>query len=369
MSGCDADRMEKLYAQKPVSRAVREDVLDYAPRRLQKDEQKTEQIKILKVQTDESCKSRHYYLPSQNKGAVTVEAALVLPIVILISYSFLLFFQILNVQMRLQTAMEDVVSEMAVSEYAVSLLPGGLEETEGDISIKGLIKDFIVQTVVSEIKAELVEQLVIEKVGREWLDSCSIVGGSRGIDFSMSALSMKADIIDITATYSYALPILPSSLFYLDFGVRSIRHIWTGIDREEKLPDNAGNGDTSEAEPTEIDDTDKVYVTKNGKVYHLFRDCRTLNVTVKTAEYKEMKNKRNSGGAKYYPCEFCVRGDANIVVYYTPQGDRYHNSKTCGSLMRYVEKISKTAVAGRDKCSICAKRELLYLDEQMGKAA
>ena len=99
-----------------------------------------------------------------------------------------------------------------------------------------------------------------------------------------------------------------------------------------------------------------VYVTPNGSVYHLFRDCTHLNISTKAVEAQKAKSMKNQYGKKYYPCELCDPGK-EVMLYVTEEGSRYHSKKDCSGLKRTVLRVEIRQVKGKDCCMRCMERE------------
>ena len=100
-----------------------------------------------------------------------------------------------------------------------------------------------------------------------------------------------------------------------------------------------------------------VYITPHGTRYHRDRDCSHLRVTIKCTGYDEIRSLRNEDGSRYTACEMCARNGSITVVFYTPQGNRYHNSLQCSGLKRSVENVPISEVGSRSACSTCARGE------------
>lgn len=105
------------------------------------------------------------------------------------------------------------------------------------------------------------------------------------------------------------------------------------------------------------EETEYVYITRSGKVYHTSLACPHLNITIMETTKSSIASKRNKGGGKYKPCEVCVHNGACAIVYYTPEGDRYHNKKDCRSLLRDIRKVPlKEVIDTYRQCLDCGKK-------------
>lgn len=52
--------------------------------------------------------------------------------------------------------------------------------------------------------------------------------------------------------------------------------------------------------------SDYVYVTKHGTVYHRSRKCHYLDLSIKSADYAQISGMRNKNEHKYSACSGCV---------------------------------------------------------------
>jgi hypothetical protein len=138
--------------------------------------------------------------------------------------------------------------------------------------------------------------------------------------------------------YYYSNPKLPERFLRacLDFRKRRIEAYLTG-------PAEAGDGSN----------TEKVYVTKYGEVYHTDPGCIYLNPQVRPVPASEVGGLRSGDGSVYYPCECCRPGTSG-VVYITKEGNRYHADRNCGGIVRHISmEESETAKGHYRPCPAC----------------
>lgn len=167
------------------------------------------------------------------------------------------------------------------------------------------------------------------------------------------ALWEKAEILAVTAgqaakedpyirLYDPSVVSLPFSFLFPGGRLtaqRAVVRAWTGYTGESF---RAGN--KSE---------EFVYITPEGSVCHKSRDCSYLRLSVRSISGSGLANARNESGAKYYPCEYCVKNaGAGAAVYITEYGTSYHNSPNCQGLKRTVMAVPLSEV-GRPLCSRC----------------
>ncbi len=125
-------------------------------------------------------------------------------------------------------------------------------------------------------------------------------------------------------------------------------HPYIGVYDKDKLV-------KQDEEDKEADES-TVYITENGKVYHLSRTCSYLFMPAEEVDYSSIGGKRNLSGARYYPCEKCKNARMTGKVYITAYGNRYHLQAKCSALFRDVKEVDKSQVGDRRPCSKCGER-------------
>ena len=95
-----------------------------------------------------------------------------------------------------------------------------------------------------------------------------------------------------------------------------------------------------------------VYITENGIRYHLSDQCTYLRVKIQAVSAEETEHMRNGSGERYTACERCrpVKGG---LVYLTAWGNRYHGESDCSALQRTVYMVPLSEVGDRSACSKC----------------
>ena len=163
-------------------------------------------------------------------------------------------------------------------------------------------------------------------------------GGSGGIDCSQSHMSGRTGIAQLTAVYKIRIPVpifaIPPVSYRESIKVKT----WCGYEK-------AG---------LESDDSETVYVTETGVVYHKDYNCTHLKLSIHMASASEIEHMRNESGGKYHPCEHCGNISSGNV-YITDYGDRYHSSLSCSGLKRTVYAIPLSEAVGKGACSKCGQ--------------
>lgn len=293
------------------------------------------------------------------RGSMTVEAALILPVMIFALTGMLFLIQVLNFQQKVQYALTKTAWE--ASEYAVvyqnfenheeaddSKEAEALSETDSakeDDGTEELMTSLVSQGFYATTMAKYLD--------REELENSCILGGIWGIRYTGSSFLEQEEQIEVVASYRIRIP-LPLICF-ASFPIRQ-RAVSRGF-----LGSNSWDGSLPEdgSEQTEdLEDTALVYVTKTGKRYHCRQDCTYLQFSVHDIAYEQIEEQRNASGACYYPCEACIDAQKQPAkVFLTDYGTRYHALLSCAKLKRviYEEKKEDAVREGKSPCSKCAK--------------
>ena len=184
-----------------------------------------------------------------------------------------------------------------------------------------------------------VESQVIQYLGKEYLDESPIVGGADGLDFSRSEFLNEEGHMEIVATYQVS-PVTGMALFG-DFRMmnRYYGHIWSGY----KLPDDGAGG--------------VVYIAENASVYHQYRDCTHLSLSVRRTTKGALRWSDNNARERYQACDRCVREKTvsdEDLVYVTGEGDCFHIIRECPGLKRTVYAVPEAQKERFRPCSRCA---------------
>lgn len=268
--------------------------------------------------------SLHFYIEKERReapqciwqrGALTVEAAVILPLLACF-FSFLLFyFRIMQVQIAVQDSLEQTARKIAV--FSVK----ELEASEDAVEYFAVAK--------SLVYLELRQNAVVEKY---------VSGGALGV--SLLASEFDGDYILLRANYGMNFPVnLLGRKIFLISQKAQVRK-WTGWHVV-----NAG----MEAGMT-------VFVTQYGEVYHMRTSCPYLKLSIQSVAESVIFTCRNENGGKYKACERCVTGTSETgTAYITAYGERYHYEIGCSGLKRTVYQKKLSEVGGMEACPKCWK--------------
>lgn len=290
-----------------------------------------------------------------SKASITVEASLVLPIFILVMYSFIFFLQVLGVQEEIQQGLlqtgrycekigfvydyvlnYEVEGESNQTAQDSSSANKDNENQDSAIDTREIATYLITSGLMQAKFSEVVDQHVINK-------SC-VVGGMQGLNFLLSSYDIEINMADVTVQYKVHIPI--GLTIIDDFYViqKSKVRVFVGL----RNP----NSDDEEA-----DDEDSVYIAETGTVYHESKECTYLKLSITKITGASLDSQRNSSGGKYYECEICKPGSIKREYYYiTKQGNRYHCNTNCSGLKRTIKVIKRSEIGDRLACTRCGKK-------------
>ncbi len=295
-----------------------------------------------------------------------MEAALSFSLFLLLASLFFSIFAGQMLSLRLQKALDGLgenVSEwsslLSFTDLSSGTLLGDLVEggaiggalsgdredlaalLSGEADIKEELKLFLLEKGSALIWQEAVKLILIEQVGRDYLEASCLEGGVGGLSLADSSLRDRdLDLVlcfRVRSFFSWPLAVsYPVTL-------RSCRRLWIGTaSLQSLLPEE-------EAEET-------VFVTLKGKVYHRTLECRSLSVHPHRITAAQLATERNNSGGKYYPCESCCGGRAvkQGDLYVTDDGTRYHVRIDCSKLVRNIREIPLSeAAADYRPCAYC----------------
>lgn len=260
-----------------------------------------------------------------NRGSLTIEAALVIPIFLFAIISILSFCEILRFQTKVDSSLQNITKTMAVYSYGKELAGDFMKDT--DIQIPGGIGNML-----SEM---YVHHKVVSDLGSDYI-SKSPVQTSSNIYFLGSKFT--DDKIEIRCTY------LATPFFMLSPKAR----ITTGDSVVAKVFNGYNNLSVSDKDKKE----EIVYITEYGTAYHRSIECHYLDLSITSVAKGSVSKLRNESGGKYKVCPYCGKG-ATGNVYITKYGDRYHTDLLCRGLKRMIKAVPISQVGGRSPCSKC----------------
>ena len=272
-------------------------------------------------------------------GSLTVEAALVLPLMLFFCVNVLYVTEMIRLQSNLTAALHQTGTRIGYYAYYYEFAPEGIAEAVEAIDTSGGLAGAVASLAFTET---YVRSQVVSLLGREYLDHTCLKGGAGSISYLRSSILQDDGMVELTADYR-AGPLIPL-LGYAPVSLQSkyYGHAWVGYEI----------GGTAAASPEE-EDEEIVYVTPSGRVYHRERGCTYLLPAVRAVAAGDLNGERNEGGGRYYACETC-RPRKSGTLYVTEYGNRYHSSRNCSAIKRTVKEVKLSEVVGRmPPCSKC----------------
>lgn len=268
-------------------------------------------------------------------ASMTLEAAIVLPLVLFFFLNLGCAIEMIRLHSNLQLALWQIGRELSVYEYVVDSgeQPGEEEQENNWWKKLGGIAVGIVY----------VKNRLIDLAGKEYLENSPLTKGTDSLLLAESEIFGDGDIMDIVVTYSVSpwSKLVGFSSFRM--ANRYYAHIWNGYEL---------SGETDKNQKEQM-----VYVTANSAVYHLYRDCTHLQLSVQPVAADEIEGRRNQNGGKYRPCDKCVGDSHTNILYITREGDCFHSDRQCSGLKRTVYSIKITDVEDLRLCSRCEQRK------------
>ncbi len=249
------------------------------------------------------------------KGSMTVEAAVILPLLLFFFLHIMSAVEMLRLHGKLTFALWECGKELTV--YAA--MPGEVEAEIPDIAVSYLY----------------VKNRVEKFLGREYLENSPLEAGANGVNYLAS--DYDEGCIDIGISYSVAPQISVFPMPDIRLVNRYYGKVWDGYDNDLELR--------------------FVYVTVYGEVWHKSLDCTHIHHVIKETDWSSISGLRNVNGGRYSACELCREEEKGRKTYYTDQGDRYHRTGDCPALVRYIRAIMWEDTLPYSPCSRCAGEE------------
>lgn len=283
----------------------------------------------------------------QMQGSLSIEAALSLSLFLFFCFCLIMPMKMLDRQRQIQAVMESVGEEL--SQYAyVEYCFRTAEEGGAEVDV-GRAED----TASSVLAAAYASARILGEINREWVEAVSFEGTDIGED----------EMVHIVMRYRMRLPFSVLGVSSIPVEQVCSRRMWNGADGERFGDgDRDGNGEEDEI----------VYIGKNSTRYHRLRTCHYLYNDLKAVDSGAVGELRNESGGRYSPCGTCGGGfggtgsggtgsggtgsgsmGSSGTVYVMPYGSSYHVSKSCRSIIAYVQAVPLPQVEYLGECSYC----------------
>ena len=250
------------------------------------------------------------------RASLTVEAALVFPLAVFALTAFLYLFFLIQVRTEISRAMTDAGREL--SQMA------SVPEDTGSLGASALAVLYGKREVENYLKGRAAEGI--------------IKGGTGGISFVGTFWEEETSTLTLQASFQTVFPPGIAWFHPIQVTLKRVVRGFTGFSGRE-----GGLG---------TEDSSLVYVTDHGTVYHRDLGCRYLKLSIRQTELSKVDELRSGDGSRYYPCERCWKEGAEIV-FLTEDGNRYHQTLNCSSLVRGIHTVHLWDTGGLPPCSVC----------------
>ncbi len=245
-------------------------------------------------------------------ASMTVEAALVLPLMLFAGVLLMMPFRILDVERQMQAVVVSVAEEISQTAYLLPEEGGWAGSAAAFAYAEGAVR-----------------------------------AGSGGLpvhrlSLAGSSLLEDGETVDLTVSYQMKLPFSVFGLGNVKRRCRSWLRAWVG---------DTGAGAAGEEEGVEEDPI--VYVGKDSTRYHNSAFCHYLYNRLSAVPAGRIGDYRNESGQRYTACGRCG-GLPGGTVYIMPYGEHYHNSRSCSAITAYVRPVRRSEVEHLGPCTYCS---------------
>lgn len=273
------------------------------------------------------------------KASMTVEAAIAVPIFLFFFLNLMISIELIRLHGNLQLALWETGNRMTLYGSILSgadregqqMEPEHSEERGNTEKGESWWKELAgVVWSYTYVKSQIIEYL-----GKDYLEQSPLTDGTDSLQFLESHVFEDKDCFEVIVTYSVSPLCSISGFRPFRMANRYYGHLWNGYE----LP---GTEETY------------VYVTENGTVYHVDRDCTHLKLSVRPVTWQQACVERNEKGNKYVACEKCTTSDIPNAVYITNEGECYHFVRDCPGLKRTIICMPISQVKELRPCRRCA---------------
>ncbi len=265
------------------------------------------------------------------RASLTLEAALVLPLLIFASVCLMLPAKIMMTERKLQAGLEEAGEELSQYAYLLDSVEQG--NLDGIPGAGEAAKAF------SQNAAAVAAPLYARSRALAYCDTANV----SHVSMLGSSVREDGETLDLVMDYEISFPFPVLGLSSLHRTVRSRRRCWIG--REGRYGEGTDHVDEDER---------IVYVGRNSTRYHPDQSCHYLSNKLTAVSWESVSNKRNTDGSKYYPCSACAKGAGKgSTVYIMPSGGKYHALQDCKAIMAYVRAVKLKEVKHLGACSYC----------------
>ncbi|WDV46943.1 pilus assembly protein [Clostridiaceae bacterium M8S5] len=294
---------------------------------------------------------------NKNKGSLTVEAAIVLPIFIFVIITVAMFIKVVYIQELVGHALKDSVNEMALTSYLFNvsglynpdknnrtikdideflniryLLNGDIDETVDDIK-KLNIKDIVKK----EGKDAVGNMLLSKYLKKHDIDEHRLNKlGAKNLSLRQSTYFNGNEDIDAVLTYEFELPVTFKTST-IKITQRAIARAWMSGG------ENIAIGGKNKEDKYDDKESTIVFVSSKGSRYHRY-GCNMIFKNIKTI------SKESAITKGFTPCENCI-GKRNVKgTVYVTEGNMFYDKRYhihgCISIFKDIRSIELKNTTG-----------------------
>ena len=207
------------------------------------------------------------------RASVSIEASIAIPIFLFCFLEILSLLNYLWVYSGVLYAVKTVGEPVSILGYVYDEVVNSDEEIhlgEEVLSALAFSQIYLTTQIRQQCDAPLFQQ--------------TIQGGAEGISLLGSHINTREAGVFILARYTVE-PMFSFTGTSLSMSNRYYGRLWTGYSLEEKE-------ETGEY----------VYITENGRVYHLTKSCTHLTLSIRSVAESKLSDARNNSGGKYTAC-------------------------------------------------------------------
>ncbi len=274
-------------------------------------------------------------------GSYTVEAAVILPIVLFCCLFVFLLIRILMLQWGIAYSLDEAARNLALIESRTE------EGNTAEVSQN--------KTDMPKVGPEEASALGVE--GGDGLGSQSFGGTATAVLYANSLMkhynvplhyvrgnylglnyldsTVTDNWIDLKVSYWVSVPFPILSRFDWRYTQQAKARRWSGYEPE-----------------TDSYEDLMVYITPYGNAYHLSKSCPYLCPSIRAVARSAVAGERSEDGNRYYPCAKCGFFKSNYV-FVTDYGEVYHTSLSCSGLKRTIRRVKLKEATGYHACPKC----------------
>lgn len=298
---------------------------------------------------------RAYNTGSINAGSATVEASLIMPLVLMLIYALWSMGCMLIMHNVIYEGLLETAARLAEYQYLFEQTTDldGTNDVDygtadlGDMSVDDGTVDLGDMSVDDYGTVDLsgtytydagtaVTATLAYTYLKEYIDNSELVEkyvtlGMNGLVFTEAHYDTEDGYIYLTVSYEYGADI-PF------FGI--LKHTKSESVRQKAYTGYMGDAYSDDAESY-------VYVTENASVYHTSRSCTHISLSISQVTGDKLTEEYGNLSA----CEYCTSNYTG-TIYVTEEGDRYHYSLSCPGLKRtvYRKKKSEVSLPACERC-------------------